>query len=124
MTAGAQGRQIAAARARRAIARRRDRVRSIRRAVATGSIVVFLALFATIYVQMAAGRDPVLSAKTTTRADSSGTASSSSTASSSQGFASDDGFGDEGGGSSGTAVAPAPGTSTATPLPPVTTSQS
>lgn len=39
---------------------RRARVRQIRRAVAAATIAVFLALFATIYIQMAAGKDPAL----------------------------------------------------------------
>ena len=43
---------------------RRARVRQIRRAVTAASIAVFLALFATIYIQMAAG-DPALGASTT-----------------------------------------------------------
>ena len=44
---------------------RRARVHQIRRAVCAASIAVFLALFATIYIQMAAGDDPALGASTT-----------------------------------------------------------
>ena len=127
MTARRESREVAAARARRALARRHERIRSIRRTVATASIVVFVALFATIYLQMATGRDPVLGPRATgSAAGSTGSASPSGTASASQGFESDDGFGENGEGSNATAGVgtPATGTSTATPLPPVTTSQS
>jgi hypothetical protein len=43
---------------------RRARVRRIRRTVTAATLAVFLALFATIYIQMAAGKDPALSAST------------------------------------------------------------
>ena len=44
---------------------RRARVRQIRRTVTAATIAVFIALFATIYIQMAAGDDPALGASTT-----------------------------------------------------------
>jgi hypothetical protein len=46
-------------------ARRRARLARIRKAVAALSVCVFIVLFSGIYVQMAAGRDPVLGSKTT-----------------------------------------------------------
>jgi hypothetical protein len=39
---------------------RRARVRQIRRTVAAAAVAVFIAVFATIYIQMAAGKDPAL----------------------------------------------------------------
>jgi hypothetical protein len=45
---------------------RRLRVQRIRRAVSALAVCVFIALFSTIYVQMAAGNDPALNASTTT----------------------------------------------------------
>ena len=45
---------------------RRARVRQIRRTVTAVAVTVFIALFATIYIQMAAGKDPALGASTTT----------------------------------------------------------
>ena len=45
---------------------RRVRVRQIRRTVAALAAAVFIALFATIYIQMAAGKDPALGTSTTT----------------------------------------------------------
>ncbi len=44
--------------------RRRARLARIRKTVAALSVCVFIVLFAGIYVEMAAGRDPVLGAKT------------------------------------------------------------
>jgi hypothetical protein len=44
----------------------RRRVALIRRTVAACAVAVFIALFATIYVQMAAGHDPALASTTTT----------------------------------------------------------
>jgi len=41
-------------------AQRRARILRIRKRVAAVSVIVFLALFSTIYVQMAFGHDPVL----------------------------------------------------------------
>ena len=54
---------------------RRARVRQIRRTVTAVTIAVFLALFATIYVQMAAGKDPALSTSTASAQVSSSTPS-------------------------------------------------
>ena len=58
--------------------RRRARIVRIRRTVAVLSLTLFIAMFSTIYVQMAAGRDPVLStqpaAKSATTDKSSGDA--------------------------------------------------
>jgi hypothetical protein len=45
---------------------RRARVRQIRRTVTAVAVTVFIALFATIYIQMAAGKDPALGSATTT----------------------------------------------------------
>jgi hypothetical protein len=45
---------------------RRARVRQIRRAVTAVAVTVFIALFATIYIQMAAGKDPALGSSTST----------------------------------------------------------
>jgi hypothetical protein len=44
-------------------AARRQRIHQIRVTVAGVALAVFIALFATIYVQMAAGRDPVLATR-------------------------------------------------------------
>ena len=54
---------------------RRARVRQIRRTVVAATVAVFLALFATIYIQMAAGKDPALG---TLGHDRAGRATSSS----------------------------------------------
>ena len=45
---------------------RRARVRQIRRTVTAAAVAVFIALFATIYIQMAAGKDPALGSSPTT----------------------------------------------------------
>jgi hypothetical protein len=45
---------------------RRARVRQIRRAVTAVAVTVFIALFATVYIQMAAGKDPALGSSTST----------------------------------------------------------
>ena len=45
---------------------RRARVRQIRRTVTAVAVTVFIALFATIYIQMAAGKDPALGSSTAT----------------------------------------------------------
>ena len=60
----------------------RERILRIRRRVAAIAVAVFIALFATIYVQMASGNDPALStssqqASTTTSSSSSNQSSSS-----------------------------------------------
>jgi hypothetical protein len=44
---------------------RRARVARIRRTITAATVAVFLALFATIYIQMAAGKDPALGSSTT-----------------------------------------------------------
>ena len=56
---------------------RRARVRQIRRTVTAAAVVVFIALFATIYIQMAVGKDPALGSSTST-AQVSQTSTSSS----------------------------------------------
>jgi hypothetical protein len=59
---------------------RRARVRQIRRTVTAVAVTVFIALFATIYIQMAAGKDPALGSSTTS-AQVSATSTPSSTSS-------------------------------------------
>jgi hypothetical protein len=51
----------------------RLRVLQIRRRVAAVAVTVFIALFAGIYVQMAAGNDPVLKSTATSAAATTGT---------------------------------------------------
>jgi hypothetical protein len=63
------------------------RVRQIRRDVTAVAVAVFIALFATIYIQMALGKDPALGASTSTAQVS--TSSGSSTTSSSTSSSSD-----------------------------------
>lgn len=53
------------------------RIALIRKVVAACAVAAFLALFATIYVQMATGHDPVLAA-TSTHASSASTTSEGS----------------------------------------------
>ena len=66
------------------LAARHARVQRIRRAVSAATVAIFLALFATIYIQMAAGKDPVLgSATSISQVSSTSTPSSSSTSTSS-----------------------------------------
>jgi hypothetical protein len=72
------------------LAARRRRVQRIRRTVTAAAVAVFLALFATIYIQMAAGRDPALNAATASTATASNGPSSSDTTSSSAGTSSQD----------------------------------
>ena len=68
------------------LAARRRRIHRIRMTVAAVAAALFIAVFSTVYVQMAAGRDPALSASTssqtaqvtTTSSDDSTTSSSSS----------------------------------------------
>ena len=58
---------------------RRARVRQIRNTVAAAAVAIFIALFATIYIQMAAGKDPALGSSTATaQVSATSTASSSS----------------------------------------------
>ena len=45
---------------------RRARVRQIRRTVTAVAVTVFIAVFATIYIQMAVGKDPALGSSTNT----------------------------------------------------------
>ena len=84
--------------ARERAAQRRRHVQRIRRTVVVVSVTVFIALFSTIYIQLAAGRDPALTAgkqstamltTTTSGADATSSASSS-TDSSSEDSTSDD----------------------------------
>ena len=56
------------------LAARRARVARIRRTITAAAVAVFIALFATIYIQLAAGKDPALG----TRATASVTTGSSS----------------------------------------------
>jgi hypothetical protein len=56
---------------------RRARVRQIRRTVTAAAVAVFIALFATIYIQMAAGKDPALGSSSTTTAQVSATSTPS-----------------------------------------------
>jgi hypothetical protein len=62
---------------------RRARVRQIRRIVTAVAVTVFIALFATIYIQMAAGKDPALGSSTTSAQVSATSTSSSDDSSSS-----------------------------------------
>jgi hypothetical protein len=62
---------------------RRARVRQIRRTVTAVAVTVFIALFATIYIQMAAGKDPALGSSTTTAQVSETTTPSATSTSSS-----------------------------------------
>jgi hypothetical protein len=65
---------------------RRARVRQIRRTVTAVAVTVFIVLFATIYIQMAAGKDPTLGSSTTTaQVSATSTPSSSSSDDSSSG---------------------------------------
>jgi hypothetical protein len=60
------------------LAARRARVARIRRTVTAAAVAVFIALFATIYLQMAAGKDPALSGSTSTAQVSTTSTTSSS----------------------------------------------
>ena len=51
----------------------RERILQIRRIVAAVAVTVFIALFAGIYVQMAAENDPVLESTATSAATTTGT---------------------------------------------------
>jgi hypothetical protein len=62
------------------LAARRARLARIRRTVAAATVAVFIALFATIYIQMAAGKDPALGT-TVTASQTTGSSSSESTSS-------------------------------------------
>jgi hypothetical protein len=70
---------------------RRARVRQIRRTVTAVAVTVFIALFATIYIQMAAGKDPALGSSTTSaQVSETSTPSATSTSSSSSDDSSSD----------------------------------
>jgi len=98
-------------------ARRHARLARIRRTVAAASVCVFIALFSGIYVQMAAGRDPVLGSKTTvTKKASTPKSTSTSTDSGAAGSA--------GGDSSSFSTGSDDSSSTSSQPSPVTTSQS
>ena len=66
---------------------RRRRIVHIRRTVVAIGLALFVALFAGLYVQMAAGRDPVLGSQTTatSAASNDSTTSSNDSAGSSNG---------------------------------------
>ena len=68
---------------------RRARVARIRRTITAATVAVFIALFATIYIQMAAGKDPALGTTATT-AQVTTTSTTSSDDSSSDDSASED----------------------------------
>lgn len=96
------------------LARRHTRVLRIRRTVAAVSIAVFLALFATIYVQMASGKDPALGtsvvATANAAAQSSGATDTTSRGSTDSGSTAghqstdDGGYGDASGNDTGQAA--------------------
>lgn len=65
------------------LAAKRRRARRIRQTVLAFSVAVFVAMFATIYVQLASGNDPALSASSKKAAVSSTTSASGSSESSS-----------------------------------------
>ena len=71
------------------LAARRARVQRIRRTVTAATVAIFIALFATIYVQMATGRDPALGTTATTTL-TTGTSTSTDTTTSSGGSSSSD----------------------------------
>jgi hypothetical protein len=74
--------------------RRRERLSRIRNTVAAVSVCLFILLFSGIYVQMAAGRDPALSASHGKKAAVVKTSSATSSGSSSSpSSSSDDGYG-------------------------------
>jgi hypothetical protein len=68
----------------------RQRVLRIRRIVAVCAVTVFIAVFATIYVQMAAGNDPALGATSANVSSASSSGSSSSSGSDSSSGSSSD----------------------------------
>jgi hypothetical protein len=53
----------------------RLRIQRIRRIVTACAVAVFIALFSTIYVQMASGNDPALGSASATTTESTSTAS-------------------------------------------------
>jgi hypothetical protein len=64
-----------------AVLARRRRIRAIRARVAAGAVALFIALFGGLYVQMASGNDPALSASSAQVASSAATIASSPAAS-------------------------------------------
>jgi uncharacterized membrane protein YgcG len=111
-------------RAQRVLAARRARITRIRKAVATASVVIFVALFSAIYVQMATGSDPVLGTHSTQKSSSS-TAAANSGSSVSSGNSGSSGSS----GSDNSSVTEIPESATpqadpGTTLTPMTTSQS
>jgi len=86
----------------------RQRASQIRVTVVSVAVALFIALFATIYIQMASGKDPALAAKATSSSGvsspgssaSPSSSSSSGSSSSSSGSGYDDGSSSQGYGSS------------------------
>ena len=72
------------------LAARRARVARIRRTISAVTVTVFLALFATIYIQMAAGKDPALGTSVTTAQVETTTSSDDTTSSSDEDSSSSD----------------------------------
>ncbi len=72
---------------------RRARVRQIRRTVTADAVTVFIALFATIYIQMWAGKDPALGSSTATAQVSRTSTSTDSTSAADESSSSDDSSG-------------------------------
>ena len=60
---------------------RRARVARIRRTITAATVAVFIALFATIYIQMAAGKDRAGSSATTAQVSTTSTTASDESAS-------------------------------------------
>ncbi len=112
---------MSARQARRVLQARRMRIARIRKTVATLSIVVFVALFSTIYLQMASGRDPVLGTQAST-ANAASTPRPTSAAASGEESSQDDSTTNESSPGAGFATVPTPAPSA--PLTPMTTSQS
>jgi hypothetical protein len=82
-----------------AVVARRARISRIRRTVAVTSVAIFIVLFAGLYVQLAAGRDPALGSKAAVTTGSNNTGSTSS--------GNDDGwFGEDDGGQSSQQYSP------------------
>lgn len=81
--------------ARAKLAERRSRVRKLRRTVIATAVVLFVTLWAVIFMRLVTGHDPVLAAKAqtaaTTGSTSSGAASTASTSASSGSAASGSG---------------------------------
>ena len=69
---------------------RRARVARIRRTIPAAAVAVFIALFATIYIQMAAGKDPALGTTATASLTTTTSSSDETTSSDDSSAASDD----------------------------------